>query len=437
MSRTTPSQVLTSDGLIRLVRDRFKTLNDHRSEPMIALVDALMCGFGIFFLKMPSLLCFEQERQGNAFNLRAWFGLEQIPCDTQLREILDPVHPLALRPAFTDIFRQLQRAKALEPFVFFRGHYLLLSDGTEYFNSTKVHCEQCLRKQVRNGTVTYYHQMLGMVLAHPDLREVIPLCPEPIRQQDGVSKGDGERSATRRALEHFRREHPHLAVILVEDALSAEGPHLKDLQKWNCRFILGVKPGKQSHLFDQMEKAYAAGTVQVLTLEDADGTLHHYRWLLDAELNKTHARIHVTMLEYWEIPSRHKEMRHFSWITDLEVNDTTVQEIVRGGRCRWKIENETFNTLKNQNYHFEHNFGHGKQHLSTVFATLMMLAFLVDQVLQRCDTVFQQALAHCQRKSYFWERRREFYRCFLFASVGELHQALIGFQPQPFRADTS
>ena len=36
-------------------------------------------------------------------------------------------------------------------------------------------------------------------------------------------------------------------------------------------------------------------------------------------------------------------------------------------RARWKIENETFNTLKNQGYHFEHNYGHGEQHLSVVF----------------------------------------------------------------------
>ena len=46
-----------------------------------------------------------------------------------------------------------------------------------------------------------------------------------------------------------------------------------------------------------------------------------------------------------------------------------------GGRARWKIENETFNTLKNQGYHFEHNYGHGYQHLSVVLAMLMLLAF--------------------------------------------------------------
>ena len=49
-------------------------------------------------------------------------------------------------------------------------------------------------------------------------------------------------------------------------------------------------------------------------------------------------------------------------------------------RTRWRVENEAFNTLKNQGYEFERNYGHGKQFLSSTLAGLMMLAFLVDQI---------------------------------------------------------
>jgi DNA-binding winged helix-turn-helix (wHTH) protein len=65
-------------------------------------------------------------------------------------------------------------------------------------------------------------------------------------------------------------------------------------------------------------------------------------------------------------------------VTDLRVSKRNVSKLRRGGRARWKSENETFNTLKNQGYNFAHNYGHGEQHLSVVFATLRMLAFLVD-----------------------------------------------------------
>ena len=118
---------LSSDGLVREV---FRAVRDVRKEPQIALGDALLAGFAIFALKSASLLAFENERKHNTFNLRALFGMQDIPSDTQLRAILDQVDPQELRPAFTGIFRELQRGKALEPFVFYNGHYLMAADGT-------------------------------------------------------------------------------------------------------------------------------------------------------------------------------------------------------------------------------------------------------------------------------------------------------------------
>ena len=78
-------------------------------------------------------------------------------------------------------------------------------------------------------------------------------------------------------------------------------------------------------------------------------------------------------------------------MTDIPLDASTVEVVMRGGRARWKIENETFNTLKNQGYHFEHNFGHGRKQLCSVLTLLMMLAFLVDQVQALCDIFFQKA----------------------------------------------
>ncbi len=79
---------------------------------------------------------------------------------------------------------------------------------------------------------------------------------------------------------------------------------------------------------------------------------------------------------------------------------------MQAGRTRWRIENETFNTLKNQGYSFEHNFGHDKRHLATVFAYLMMMAFLIDQVQQRSCASFRAAREKAGRAKYFWEQLR-------------------------------
>lgn len=85
-------------------------------------------------------------------------------------------------------------------------------------------------------------------------------------------------------------------------------------------------------------------------------------------------------------------------------------QLMRGARSRWKIENETFNTLKNYGYHFKHNFGHGYQHLSTVLAHLMMLAFLIDQIQQRCCGIFNRAVKEARSKSRFWRMVRSLFQ---------------------------
>ena len=126
--------------------------------------------------------------------------------------------------------------------------------------------------------------------------------------------------------------------------------------------------------------------------------------------------VRVNFIEYWEM-GEHK-VQHFSWVTDLRVSQRNVYHLMRGGRARWKIENETFNTLKNQGYHFEHNYGHGTQNLSVVFAMVMMLAFLVDQTQQLCCALFQAVWAKLGSKRLLWERMRAFFYDYALSLCG-------------------
>ena len=97
---------------------------------------------------------------------------------------------------------------------------------------------------------------------------------------------------------------------------------------------------------------------------------------------------------------------------------------MRGGRARWKIENETFNTLKNQGYEFEHNYGHGHKNLSVNLAFLMMLAFLVDQSQLLTSKVVQLALQKNRSLSEFYRMIRSLFDVFLFENWLELYEAL-------------
>ena len=120
-----------------------------------------------------------------------------------------------------------------------------------------------------------------------------------------------------------------------------------------------------------------------------------------------------------------KECFHSSWVTDIEITEDNVYEIMRGGRSRWNIENCVFNTLKNQGYHLDHNFGHGKKNLSTNFALLMMLAFLIDQVQELSCKLFQAAREKARTKYNLWERVKGALFFFKFDSWEMLYRKLV------------
>jgi hypothetical protein len=415
---------LSADGLYTLVRTAFGKIPDHRREGSpISLVDTLMSAFATFALKDPSLLAFEERR--NDANLRSLFRIQRLPCDTQMREILDPMDPEQLRPVFGSVFRELQRGRALQPLVFYQGCYLLLSDGTKYFSSQQIHCDACLKKvHAETGAVTYQHQMLAAVLAHPDHKEVIPVAPEPICQQDGNTKNDCERNASKRLLRKIRQEHPRLKLIVVEDGLASNAPHIRELIKLHMHFILGAKPGDHEFLFDQVIAAFEDDRVTTISwkLEDGQAELS---FVNQVPLNASNPDLLVNFLHYVEYGPDGEQRKVFTWVTDLRITRSNARLLVRGARTRWKIENETFNTLKNQGYHYEHNYGHGEQHLSVIFSMLMMLAFLVDQTQQLCCPLFRAVWKKLGSKRALWDHVRSHFRHFTFQSMKHLYEVML------------
>ncbi|MEA2078380.1 MAG: transposase [Pseudomonadota bacterium] len=418
---------LNADALFSLVRSGFEKIKDHRSNnTKISLSDALMSGFAMFSLKDPSLLAFE-ERISEDTNLKSIYKINNVPCDTQMRTILDEVDPADIEPSFNHIFRNLQRGKVLEPMVFMNGCYLISIDGTGYFSSNKIYCDSCCTKtNKKTGEITYQHQMLGAVVVHPDVREVIPLAPEPIIKQDGDTKNDSERNAGKRFLNKLRKTHPHLRIIITEDGLSANAPHIHELKKHHMHYILGVKKGDHAFLFDYVESAAKEGLTTEIECQN-DDIVHKFRFINQVPLNASNQDVLVNFVEYWETTP--KKTLHFSWVTDMHVTKGNVFKIMHGGRARWKIENETFNTLKNQGYQFEHNFGHGNKNLSVVFAMLMMLAFLVDQTQQLTCQLFQAVWAKLGSKRSLWEQMRALFYAYKFDSMEDIFKALLyGFK---------
>lgn len=436
-SKRTVRKHLNVDALLQLIRKDFEKVDDHRAgNSKISMDDALMSAFAMFQLKDPSLLAFDKRRREAPENLHSIHKITNIPCDSQMRAILDPVDLSALRTPFRSVFRALQRGKSFEKMTFIDDHYLLSGDGTGFYSSENVSSPYCMGKKQKNGKTLYYQQMYAAAFVHPDHKEVIPVFPEMITQQDGANKNDCERNAAHRFYNEFRREHPHLKVVVVEDALASNGPHIRELERLNLRYILGAKPGDHKYLFAQLQQLEKDKQVhEVKCFDPTDRKkVHFFTFANQLPLNKSNPDLLVNVIEYWEV-SKDEKVRQFSWITDIEVTEENVFRLMQAARARWRIENETFNTLKNGGYNLGHNYGLGKKNLSGVFTILMMLAFLIDQVQQMCCWLFQKAFEKAESKWFLWESIRSYFRIFQVDSMQTiLHAVAYGIDKRDDRA---
>lgn len=424
-----PRRFLSADALIDRLRRRFQDVPDRRqaSGTKYSMTDTLMAAFAMFSLKDPSLLAF-QERADEP-SIKRLFGIDAIPSDTSMREILDGIDIAHLNAAFADIFHELQRGNVLPGFVFDNQHYLLALDGTGYFCSSKICCSECLERKSHGGGIEYHHQAVAAVLVHPDQKVVIPLAVEPIVKQDGETKNDCERNATRRLLQRIRRLYPKLKLIVVEDGLASNAPHIADLKALKMHYLLGAKPGDHAYLFDQVVTAGDEDRIETVTVTDPKQpsvARSEIQYVADLALNASNQDVRVNFLQHFEHDQASgKVSKRFSWVTDIDLDRSLLLKFTRGGRSRWRIENETFNTLKNQGYHFEHNYGHGKENLSTVLMLLMFLAFTVDQVQQACCPLFAAVVEKLKSRRSLWDNLRSHVRHFVFGSFRALWQAIL------------
>ena len=413
---------LSMDGLYQVARDSFEYIQDQRRSTSItfSLADSLIAGLSVFTFKCESLLKFEDlgldENLGR--NLRALLKMTKIPSDTQLRDILDPVNPEELRPAFDGVLRAMQRGNELKEFMF-RGYYPIGLDGTGYYSSSNIMCDCCLVKKSKSkeaddgedsNELIYHHQMLGAAIVHPYLKQVIPLFPEPIKNEDGQKKNDCERNASKRWVEKFRSHHPKMPVIILEDSLASNVPHLEILKKFDCRYLTGVKEGDHRYLFEQfMINSKTSCTSQHMTAENKGEKViktitKEYEFINGLELNRANSEFKTNLIVFKEKILNKKtgsiEEKKFSWVTDLDITESNVADIVILARRRWGIENEVFKTLKDVTaYNIEHNYGHGSKNLAVNFALLAFLAFLIDQVLEATCSIVKEILSVVKKKS--------------------------------------
>jgi len=412
------------DTMIKLLRAGFSKIADPRKgNKTYELSDLLNIGFAMFSLKDASLSSFREQFTVRSENLERVYGVSILPGDTALREGLDQVVPSELQGLFKPQLDYLSEKEVLQE-RYVLGKYVAVSvDGTGHYCSGQKGCPQCMVKNHKNGKKTYYHQLLGAVAVHPKQSTVFPVACEAIVKQDGSTKNDCELNASKRIIPQIRETLGEEKILAIFDALYINGPHIKALQDAQMRYIIGTKG--ETYVDIQVTALREKGQLQSHTWTTKSKTCTAC-FVNDLILNGQHQEILTNYFEVVETDLKTGEQTFYStWITDIPIDLDNIQELVEVARSRWKIENETFNTLKNQGYHLEHNYGHGKKYLATNLAILTFLAFLTDQIAQHLDKDFQAAKAVCKSFKSLWEKVRSVFYLIPTMSMNAIYRFIV------------
>lgn len=388
-----------------------------------------MSAFSVFFLQSSSFLSHQrilQENKGQN-NATSLFGVEHIPSDPQIRNLLDRMDVQFLHANFWNIFDQFKAQGHLESFRSKLGTWLLAVDGLTFFSSENISCPECLKRQDRNGTEHFYHSVITPVIVKPGQEQVLSLPPEFIVPQDGNEKQDCERVAIKRWLVQHEQHFTQHTMTYLGDDLYANQPLCQLIdQTYKQYFIFTCKPDSHVYLSETVGVLEKNGAVEKLTQRrwnGKHGEIWNYRFVSAVPLRAGDDAISVN---WCELVITHetsgKIIFQNTFVTNHSLTRISVADVVEAGRSRWKIENENNNVLKTKGYHLEHNFGHGQNHLSNVLVTLNLLAFLVHTIQEITNAAYQTLRKKLRARKTFFQDLRALTRYLIFDHWDALFQ---------------
>jgi hypothetical protein len=351
-------QTLSFDRLRSVLVTTVTHLPDGRrpSKTTYALADVALGAFAVFFMQAPSFLAHQRDMQRlkGRNNAASLFGVDQLPSDPQIRNLLDPIPPEQLAAPFWQVFAQLRAGEALRAYQGHLGPWLCALDGTQYFGSEKVHCAQCSTRVV-NGRTYYSHSLVAPLIVAPGENRVIALEPEFIRPQDGHAKQDCELRAAERWLARNAKRFAPGSVTFLGDDLYCHQPFCALLVGYHCHFAFTCKPDSHPALYQEVELLGQAGGVHELTerqWHNGQPQSWHYRYATRVPLRADTQPLYVNWCEVTiTAAGTGASIYHNAWATDHALDEPSLRRFVIAARTRWKSENEHNNVLKNYGYH--------------------------------------------------------------------------------------
>lgn len=411
------------DTIVGAFRQRLSSLPDKRTgkNTRYGMEDAALSAFSVFFTQTPSFLAYQRMMEGSKgkSNTQSLFGVHRIPSDNHIRDLLDSVAPEHVFPVFEEILQVLEQQGQVASFRSIAGSLLIALDGTEYFSSSQIHCSACSTRTLKSEEIRYFHSVITPVIVCPGRTHVIPLVPEFIVPQDGHDKQDCENAAAKRWLVQRGQRFSALNATILGDDLYCHQSLCQQLLEQQFNFILVCRPESHTTLYEHLEGIDLPTLITKRWTGKVEET-YTYRYLNGVPLRDSDDALLVNWCELTVSRPDGKVTYKNSFATNHTLTNGNVAEVILAGRTRWKVENENNNTLKTKGYNLEHNFGHGKQHLSSLLAALNILSLLFHTLLELLDQKYKLLRSHLPTRKTFFDDLRALTRYLYFDSWDHL-----------------
>jgi len=339
-------------------------------------------GWMLFLLKLGSRrqLGFALDSPVALHNLNRFSKCQQerVAHHDTLNHFLGHVHPAEFAKLRRQMVHRLIRMKVLDR-ARLMGYTLIVIDGTGQLSFERRHCEHCLEQTV-HGKTLYFHHVLEAKLVTPD-GLVISVGTEFIENTDPqASKQDCELKAFHRLARQLKKDFPQLKLCLCLDALYASGSVLTTCEQNGWKYIIVFKEGSLPAVWAEYQTLLDLSPQNRRTLHPTPECSQTFAWVEALGYTDDHGRTH----RFGAFQCREqdgKQKRFFAWMTNFPIRSDTAATLAnRGGRCRWKIENQGFNMQKNGGFNLEHAYSMGDQELKNFYLLLQMAHMMLQLV---------------------------------------------------------
>jgi len=354
----------------------------------------------MFLLKEKSRNAYNNDRRDAIFakNYYRLFKLH-LPHPDAIDDVMRTLPPELLEELKATLVSRLIEQKALRPFRFFGKYYFVAVDATGTHTFNERHCEHCLTRESTNGIISYFHYVLEAKLVTSS-GHAISMASEFIENIPGrdFEKQDCEQKAFVRLAAKIKKYYPRLPICILADGLYPNNTVFDTCRKNRWEFIINLKDGclksvqTEVALLEATSKekvVYRANKTENIHLKckfinEIEYSGHHYSWI---SCTQTKTRI----------SDKEVETKKFVYITSIKQSLETVVGSADGGRLRWKIENEGFNTQKNSGYELEHKYSRVSYTAMQNYYQMLQLAHMINQFVEKSADIVELLKEHSKQ----------------------------------------